>query len=39
VMALAASTPTRRAAQITTAISSIGLTWMCALAWLGDYVP
>jgi hypothetical protein len=39
VMGLALSTPTRRAAQVTSAISAVGLTWMCALAWLGEYVP
>ena len=39
VMALAMVTPTRRAEQVTTAVCAVGLVWMCALAWLGVYVP
>jgi hypothetical protein len=39
VMALAIATPSRRAAQVTTGVAAVGLTWMCTLAWLGEYVP
>jgi hypothetical protein len=39
VIALALATPSRRAAQLTTAICALGFTGMCALAWLGEYVP
>jgi len=39
VIALALCTPTRRATQLTATITAIGLTWMCALAWLGELVP
>jgi hypothetical protein len=39
MMALAMCTPTRRSMQLVTAVSAVGLTWMCALAWLGELVP
>jgi hypothetical protein len=39
IMALALVTPTRLAARLTTAVCAVGLVWMCALAWLGVYVP
>jgi hypothetical protein len=39
VMALALATPTRLAERVTTAVCAVGFVWMCALAWLGVYVP
>jgi hypothetical protein len=39
VMALALVTPTRLSERLTTAVCAVGLTWMCALAWLAVYVP
>jgi hypothetical protein len=39
IMALAMVTPARLAERVTTAICTVGLMWMCALAWLGVYVP
>jgi hypothetical protein len=39
VMALAIATPTPRWERITGAVCGVGLVWMCALAWLGVYVP
>jgi hypothetical protein len=39
VMALSLATPTRLAERVTTAVCAAGLAWMCALAWLGVYVP
>ena len=39
LMALALVTPTRVAERLTTAVCAVGLVWMCALAWLGVYVP
>jgi hypothetical protein len=39
VMALAVATPSRWFDRVTAAVCAVGLTWMCALAWLGLYVP
>ncbi|MEY2422885.1 MAG: hypothetical protein QOI95_2952 [Acidimicrobiaceae bacterium] len=39
VMALSLATPSRLAERVTTAVCAVGFTWMCALAWLGVYVP
>lgn len=39
VIALALLTPTRLAERVTIAVCAVGLAWMCALAWLGVYVP
>jgi hypothetical protein len=39
VMALAIATPTPRTERIAGAVCGVGLVWMCALAWLGVYVP
>jgi hypothetical protein len=39
VMALTLITPTRLSERVTTAACAVGLVWMCALAWLGAYVP
>ena len=39
VIALAMVTPSRGFERVTSAVCAVGLTWMCALAWLGLYVP
>jgi hypothetical protein len=39
VMALALATPTRLTERVMSAVCAVGLVWMCALAWLGVYVP
>lgn len=39
VIGLALATQTPRAERVTTAVCGVGLVWMCALAWLGTYVP
>ena len=39
VIGLALVTPTRMAERVTMAVCAAGLVWMCALAWLGVYVP
>jgi hypothetical protein len=39
IMALGMATPTRLSERVTSVVCAVGVTWMCALAWLGEYVP